>query len=208
MVKIKWGLAPVLVAGLVIAHSQPAQADIVADCKSGNPQRAIQGCSVVIDSGPSALMDLATAYAYRANASEAAGDHEAAVADLTKAIELNPSLAGLYNNRGNIYFATRHLGQALADYDQAIKLDLGFAGAYFNRGNLYSRIGKLDNALADLTVTVKLDPSYAPAYFNRGIVYFRMGRTREATADFRQTLKLNPLHRGAAQALSAMGTEF
>jgi tetratricopeptide (TPR) repeat protein len=208
MVKIKCGLAPLLVAGLMIASSQPTQADVVADCKSANPALAIRACSIVIDAGGSKPINLIYAYARRANAFAAAGKKDAALTDLSKAIELSPALAGLYSNRGTVYFATGNLERALADYNEAIKLKADFAGAYFNRGNLYSRIGKLDNALADLTAAVKLDPSYASAYFNRAIVYSRMGRTKQAHADFRRTLKLNPLHRGAAQALSAMGTEF
>ncbi|MBY0560070.1 tetratricopeptide repeat protein [Hyphomicrobium sp.] len=186
---------------LLIAGSRTAVADIVTDCRSGNPARAIEGCSIVIDSGMTAPMDLATAYTYRANASETVGKHGDALTDLNKAIALNPNLAGLYSNRGNVYMSLGDEDQALADYTQAIQLDLNFAGAYFNRGNVYSRRGDLDSALTDLTAAVHLNPTYAPAYFNRGIVYFRMGRAADATVDFRKTLALNPQHEGALSAL-------
>jgi len=196
------GPAYILAAWLsLIAGSRTAVADILTDCRSSNPVRAIEGCSVVIDSGAMAPMDLATAYTYRASASETVGKHGDALTDLNRAIALNPNLAGLYSNRGNIYLALGNEDKALADYTQAIQLNLNFAGAYFNRGNVYSRRGDLDRALTDLTAAVHLRPTYASAYFNRGIVYFRMGRDADATADFRKTLELNPQHQGALRAL-------
>lgn len=195
-------VATLLAAGLsFVASAEPAFSDIVKDCKSGDPVRAIEACSVVIEEGRSAPMDLATAYTYRANAAEASGGHMPALADLTKAIELNPSSAIAYNNRGNIYFYLGDFDHALEDYNKAIHLDLESAGAYFNRGNLYSRQGDLDRAMTDLTAAVHINPTYAPAYFNRGIVYLRMGRISEAVADFRRTLEFKPQHSGALRAL-------
>lgn len=202
MIRYNRRAAGILVAGLALfANPQTAFADIVTDCRSGNPARAIEGCSIVIDSGVTPAMDLATAYAYRANASETVGKHGDALTDLNKAIALNPNLAGLYSNRGNVYMSLGDEDQALADYTQAIQLDLNFAGAYFNRGNVYSRKGDLDKALMDLTAAVHLNPTYAPAHFNRGIVYFRMGRATDAMVEFRKTVSLNPQHEGALSAL-------
>jgi tetratricopeptide (TPR) repeat protein len=204
MGRLNCSLAAILVSPLIVAYAQSARANVVADCNSGNQERVMRGCSIVIGSGLSAPMELTTAYANRARASQAAGHPGAALADLSAAIELNPSLAGLYSNRGNIYFAEGKIDRALADYSRAIELNPGFAGAYFNRGNLYSRVGKLAAAVADLTAAVHLNPKYAPAYFNRAIVYFRMGQRKDAISDFRQTLKLDPSHRGAARALFAL----
>lgn len=202
MARLTRKTASILLAGLSLAtSSRTALSDVVTDCKSGDPARAIKGCSIVIESGASPLMDLASAYTYRANAAEASGDHARALADLSKAIELNPSLPGNYNNRGNVYLSLGDLDHALLDYNEAIRLDLNFGGAYFNRGNLYSRRGDLAQALTDLTAAAHLSPMYPSAYFNRGIVYFRMGRTSDAIADFRKTLELNPQHQGALRAL-------
>ncbi|RUO98589.1 tetratricopeptide repeat protein [Hyphomicrobium sp.] len=193
---------------LVLAISAGAQsplADVVSDCASGSPVRVMQGCSIVIEGGAPAPMNLADAYAYRANASEMVGNHSDALADLDKAIQLNPNQAGLYNNRGNVYLAAGNEAEALANYGDAIRRDPNFSGAYFNRGNAYARIGDLTLALRDLTAAVHLGPAFAPAYYNRAIVNLRLGRPREATADIRQTLKLNPRHQGALEAMSKLG---
>lgn len=208
MIRYSSRVAGILLTSLsLFAHSQIAFADIVADCKSGDPARAMQGCSIVIDNGATTPMDLATAYTYRANASETVGKYGDALTDLNRAIALNPNLAGLYSNRGNVYLSLGDEDQALANYTEAIQRDPNFAGAYFNRGNVYSRKGNLDRALTDLTAAVHLNPTYAPAHFNRGIVYFRMGRAADATADFRKTLELNPQHQGALGALRQLGKD-
>ncbi len=134
MVKINWRLASVLVASF-LACSLPVHADVIADCKSANPALVIRACSIIIDAGSPKPIDLVYAYASRANALAAAGKKDAALTDLSKAIELSPGLAGLYSNRGTVYFASGDLDRALADYNEAIKLKADFAGAYFNRGS-------------------------------------------------------------------------
>jgi hypothetical protein len=54
--------------------------------------------------------------------------------NLTKAIQLNPSCAYLYYNRGNAYAQCLEYAHAVEDYSQAIILDSNLAEAYYNRG--------------------------------------------------------------------------
>ena len=71
---------------------------------------------------------------------ERQGDYDGAIADFTKAIELNPQLAEPYNNRGTARLHKHDLDGAIADYAKAIELNPQFADAYSNRGlSLYSR---------------------------------------------------------------------
>jgi tetratricopeptide (TPR) repeat protein len=65
------------------------------------------------------------------------GQHDLAISDLTKALEINPNLAEAYDNRGNAYYLKDQLDQAISDYTKAIKIDPGHAEAYFNRGVAY-----------------------------------------------------------------------
>src|SRR5438045_3959189 len=62
------------------------------------------------------------------------GDLDGAIADFTKAIEINPLLAETYNSRGVVWSFKGNLKEAIRDFDRAIKLDSRYAMAYANRG--------------------------------------------------------------------------
>ena len=57
-----------------------------------------------------------------------------AIADYTKAIEINPNYASTYYNRGILKKDLKDYSGAIADYTKAIELDPNFAFAYVNRG--------------------------------------------------------------------------
>ena len=46
-----------------------------------------------------------------------------AIADLTKALQLNPDFADAYHHRGRAYFVKGELDRALNDLNRAIQLD-------------------------------------------------------------------------------------
>ena len=84
--------------------------------------------------------------------SQQQGDHKKAKEFYDQAIELDPTLAEAYTNRGN---AEHDLGQhdaAIADYSRAIKLNPTDTLAYNNRGNVKHARGQHDAALAEITI--------------------------------------------------------
>ena len=117
-------------------------------------------------------------------------DLEAAVDAYTKAIELDPTLAEAYNNRGNVKDDRGQPAAALADFDRAIELDPTLAVAYFNRGNVKRSLGRHDAAFADYDQAIELNPTLADAYYNRGNTKRSLGRISEARADYQQALVL------------------
>jgi tetratricopeptide (TPR) repeat protein len=68
------------------------------------------------------------------NAMYAKGDFDGAIADYTKAIELNPNNVDAYNNRGATKTTKDDLDRAIADYSKCIQLKPDDAKAYYNRG--------------------------------------------------------------------------
>src|SRR5215470_9394771 len=99
------------------------------------------------------------------------GDNDRAIADLTKAIEIDPKYAAAYNSRGNAYRDRKDYDQAIADHTRAIEIDPKYAAAYNNRGNAYRDKKDYDQAIADYTTAIEIDPKYAAAYNNRGNAY-------------------------------------
>ena len=120
------------------------------------------------------------------------GQMDKAIEAYSKAIELNPAYAGVYNNRGIAYNKTGKSAPAIADFNKAIELKPDFAEAYNNRGNAYSNIGEYDNAIQDYDKAVARRPNFAKAYYNRGLAYARKGEYDRAIVDFDKTIELKP----------------
>ncbi len=115
-----------------------------------------------------------------------------AIADFSKAIDLDPNNATPYNNRGSAYNNQNKLNEAIADFSKAIELDPKYAMPYHNRGAVYFKQKKLDQAIADLSKAIELDPKYAKAYHNRGTTYATQNNLDEAIADFSKAIELDP----------------
>lgn len=73
------------------------------------------------------------------------------VADLDKAISLDPDNAYLYYDRGNVYAMQTDYEKAIADYTKVLSLDSRLAEAYYNRGLAYIFSGKQELGVKDLS---------------------------------------------------------
>jgi tetratricopeptide (TPR) repeat protein len=113
-----------------------------------------------------------------------------AIADYTKAIELDPQYTDAYYNRGVSWDNAGEWEKAIADYSKAIELDPGYSKAYDNRGVICGKIGKLDMAIADCSKAIETDPKSAEAYDNRGLAYSYRGEWDKAIADYTRATEL------------------
>jgi tetratricopeptide (TPR) repeat protein len=120
------------------------------------------------------------------------GDLDGAIADYSRAIQLNPNYAEAYNNRGHLKGAKGDHDGAIADFDRAIEVDPKHTISYNNRG--VERLAKKDfeGAIADFNHAIELDPKYAKAYYNRGNVKAAKGDQDGALADFDRAIELDP----------------
>ncbi len=84
------------------------------------------------------------------------GRFDDAIAEYSKAIELDPSLAEAYSNRGDAYRALGEIQRAIADYAEAIRLNPQDAGAYAGRALAYTALGKDREAEDDFEKAVEL----------------------------------------------------
>ena len=69
-------------------------------------------------------LDAADAYYNRGLAYYAKGQHDQAISDYNKAIEINPRFADAYLNRGGAYYFKREYGKAWEDVHKAQDLGL------------------------------------------------------------------------------------
>lgn len=126
-------------------------------------------------------------------------DFLAALADVNKAIKLNPNLASAYSRRGSIKFALKNVPAALADYNKAISLNPQFAFAYNNRGLLQvNNLNDVPGALADYNKAISLNPQFAVAYNNRGLLKEeQLNNPSGALTDYNKAISLNPQYAAA-----------
>jgi tetratricopeptide (TPR) repeat protein len=117
--------------------------------------------------------------------------YDLALAEFTKAININPRYADAYNNRGNLYQQQGKPDLALSDYNKAININPRDAMAYLNRGILYyHQQQEPDLALSDYNKAIEINPQLALAYGFRGILHYSRQETEKAIGDFRQAAEL------------------
>jgi len=107
-------------------------------------------------------------------------------------LEISPTNAEDYNNRGIAYYSKGQFDLAIADFNKALEINPRYAEAYNNRGSAYDSKGQFDQAIADFNKALEINPRYANAYYNRGIAYRRRGQFDQAIADFNKALEINP----------------
>jgi Tfp pilus assembly protein PilF len=91
----------------------------------------------------------------RARNLEATGDHDRAMADFNKAIEINPKYYYAYIFRGDALKARGQHDKAVADFTKAIAIDPNNAVAYSNRAASYALTGSNSLAIADYKAIVE-----------------------------------------------------
>ncbi|MCX6251086.1 MAG: tetratricopeptide repeat protein [Bacteroidetes bacterium] len=132
------------------------------------------------------------AYYNRGTAWDELKQWDRAIADFSKAIEINPKLTDAYYNRGNTYNNLGQWERSITDFSKVIEIDPNNTKAYSNRGATYIILGQWDKAVADFSKTIEIDPEYAKAYSNRGIAYSNLGLWDRAIADFTKATENNP----------------
>ncbi|MEX0678129.1 MAG: tetratricopeptide repeat protein [Pirellulales bacterium] len=130
----------------------------------------------------------------------AAGRIEEALADLNRAVELNPRYPHAYFNRGELRYTKEDFPGAIDDYTLAIRLGSRAAAVYTSRGHAYYRMQRFGDALRDYGEAIKVDPENAAALVNRGDTYSDLGKYGEAAKDYRAAVRVAPKNGRAFQA--------
>jgi tetratricopeptide (TPR) repeat protein len=88
------------------------------------------------------------------------GELDRAIADLDRAIALQPDFARAFYNRGFAWEKKGDAGRALADYDAALRLDPAMTAALVQRAGLREAKGDSQGAKADLIAATSAPPKY------------------------------------------------
>jgi tetratricopeptide (TPR) repeat protein len=203
-VPISWlagaGVVAILViaAGFFLYHKPPSELPAAGSdqdfqtCKKDAGGEAAAACDRAIASGKFGGGDLAGLYYVRGVEHAKKNEADAALADYSRAIELDPKLPRVFNDRGSLYGGKGEFDLAIKDFDRVIELDPSNAPAFNNRGLTYKNKGDYDRAIQDLDQAIRLAPNYLLAYWNRGDAYRKKADRDHAVADYQKALSLNP----------------
>jgi tetratricopeptide (TPR) repeat protein len=188
-----------LLLSLMVCVTPPTWADGLDDAQAGeaalderNYDKAISLFTKAIESGEVSPENLSKMYFNRGIAWENKGGLNKAIADYTKAIEINPNYAKAYNNRGLAWHNKGDYDKAIADFTKAIEFNPKSAKAYNNRGLAWDHKGDYDKAIADYTKAIEIDSKYDKAYNNRGLAWDHKGDYDKAIADYTKAIEINP----------------
>ena len=120
------------------------------------------------------------------------GQWNKAIADYTRALQIDPKYQLALTDRG---FAYRNLGQydkAIADYTRAIEIDPMYALTWSNRGYILFKRGEWQKAIDDFNKAIEINPEFVDAYSNRSAAYSSIGQYDKAIADITKAIELNP----------------
>ena len=126
------------------------------------------------------------------------GEHERAIEEFSRAIQLNPANALAYHERGYTYSRLGKYERAITDFTEAIQLDPFDASAYNYRGQVYLQIDEYDKAIRDYTQAIVESSAdsydHLLALHERAEAYFNSGNYSLAIGDYTQALTVEKTH--------------
>jgi len=194
-------------ANRAVAYLERFEDSKAGDCEY---KKVIADCEKAVELNPIIKLNpkLALAYAHLGDCylkyHSDFEKYEKAVANYTRAIEIDPDEADYYWCRGGVYSQLADYygdaglfskvvdsnNKAIADFTKVIELVPERAGAYFVRGQCYAGNGDYIRAITDFTKAIELGREEWSVYFNRASAYKELGSKDEAVADYRKALAL------------------
>ena len=122
-------------------------------------------------------------------------NHREAIADFTKAIQLNPKNVGAYWYRGVEKKILEEYQGAILDFTKVIQLYPKGGNAYGQRGFVKIKLEDYQGAVADYTKAIELDPPndlIAYYYNNRGFIKRQLKDYKGSIADCTKAIEKDP----------------
>jgi|GEM_PF-469913 len=120
------------------------------------------------------------------------GEHQKAIQEFEKAIQINPNYDAAYQNLGVTQLSSGRSEEAIINLQKAIQLNPNNAVNYFSLASLYQSLGKLQEALRNYQKSLEIDSDYVQACCGIGTSYMMLNNFKEALASFEKCLQINP----------------
>jgi choline-sulfatase len=117
-------------------------------------------------------------------------DKAAAIADMEKAVSIQPNFASLRRDLGMLQFQQQNYPEAAKHLAKAAELGVDEAPLYNFLGISLSRTGQLRKAIDSYKHALKLDPNLAEAHLNLGFAYQRSNSPQAAHKEYQEACRL------------------
>jgi tetratricopeptide (TPR) repeat protein len=134
-----------------------------------------------------------------------AKQYDKAIADLKKAIEIDPRSSDALNNLGLYYNEKGDIENTIKSLNKSIEVNPNFDKAYYNLGNTYAKQGDYNKAIEFYKKAIAIDSTYEDAYNNTGNSYAAMKDYANAITYYKKVIEINPSN---LQVLNNIGVTY
>lgn len=120
------------------------------------------------------------------------GNLDNALADFSKAVELDPTNADAIFDRASIYRVKGEFEKSITDLNEYILLNPTNDYAFKTRASDFDRLGKFDEAISNWSEGLRLNPNDANALAMRGFCYNNKEQFNEALKDYYKAIQIDP----------------
>jgi len=118
--------------------------------------------------------------------------YDAALADFDEALRLNPNVAKVWLNKGNVLAAMGRNDSSLVAFNRSLALQPNMADTWNNRGALKLQMQDYPGAIADCSRALELNPNHRDAYANRALAHVQLQQWAQAVDDSRRAVEVAP----------------
>ncbi|KAF2215863.1 hypothetical protein CERZMDRAFT_56528 [Cercospora zeae-maydis SCOH1-5] len=131
----------------------------------------------------------AEAYNMRGTFRYLRGDNDAALEDLNKSIELDPTLVQSYVKRASMHLEQSAREAAANDFETAAQHNPNDPDIYYHRAQLHFILSEFSLAATDYQKSIDLDKDFIFSHIQLGVTQYKMGSIASSMATFRRCIK-------------------
>ncbi len=110
-----------------------------------------------------------------------------------------------YYGLGLLYQKKSDLDAACIAFKKALSLDPDRPFIHNNLGIVYTELKQYDEAMKEFKTTLQINSTDIEALYNLAVIYYLKGDKKLAVQTYKDLLKIDPYHKGAMDALVALG---
>lgn len=179
---------------------------LVQNAETAKRRQVAQQALDWLNRANSILPGTRTFHAHRSGFLATLGQREAADAELTTALAIQPTSAVDHfwhgyaehlrgngdSSKGDAANACEHYRQEIAEYAALLRQHPAHFWGYFDWAVAKTNLGELQDALIGFTTCIRLRPDYPWPYNNRGTIHLRLRQYDRAMRDYNKALEEDP----------------